>query len=675
MASAEDYPPSETLFLGHVMTTGNSTVVSRLNVKSLRWQAFWDGLTRPTAAIHDPDDRHKAQMLSAMLLLLAIIFAVISFFSEPVVALRAGQNIWSVPLFYIDISYFIGLLVAYGVSRARYLLGGYIALAVSFISLYSTVIFLPDFVHYETVIVYVIVQYTIASFFLGIRKMIVLAVTYLVITSLVALLVPHVALIEFLTPMPFIVMMLSLSLIFVRYRDSQEKARQDQMARTLERNELLRETAQVISSTIEFEDVLARIAEQMCRAIDATSAYICDWQDGVLQATVIAEYFGPAACDLERVSDLGTTYDDREYLDQEFMAAMRQGHAETAHIDDPKLSVLDRQHMSQYGARTILYIPLRVQGQLIGYIELWESRRQREFTPGEIALCQSIAQQAAFALENAQLHRRLQTHAANLEQRVEQRTAELEETNQQLRLASAVKDEFVANVSHEFRTPLTNIKLYLNLMRLKPEDSQHYVGIVSREAERLRCLVEDVLFLSELDRQEAPPDVSPCDLNTLAETFVADRIALATERNLSLEFIPTIGLPMALIHRSGFEYALSNLVTNALNYTPAGGRVIVSTRQCLNDEGTLRVGLSVQDTGPGIDPDEAARLFERFFRGKQALLTGTPGTGLGLSIVKDIVERHGGEVEVGRNPDNGHGASFTVWLPAAPMSETVELAE
>ncbi len=160
-----------------------------------------------------------------------------------------------------------------------------------------------------------------------------------------------------------------------------------------------------ITSSLDLATVLGRLAEQMCRAIDATSAYICDWKPETGTSTVLAEYFGPEAAPQERESDLGVTY----HLSQEFGAALDFHALLTTnkivlfHADDPNTPEGTRAHLARYGGRSQLTVPFVVKETVVGYAALWESRRRRNFTPEEIALCQGIAQQAAIAFENARL--------------------------------------------------------------------------------------------------------------------------------------------------------------------------------------------------------------------------------------------------------------------------------
>jgi diguanylate cyclase (GGDEF)-like protein/PAS domain S-box-containing protein len=131
-----------------------------------------------------------------------------------------------------------------------------------------------------------------------------------------------------------------------------------------------------------------------------------------MTSVVLAEYLSPQASVREQVSDVGATY--TEY-DTEFLEIMEAGEHDISQLDDPDISEAERAHMEQYGAQTILYIPLLIRGQLIGFAELWESRRQREFTGEEIALCHGVAQQAAIAIENARLFQEVEERRVYLE--------------------------------------------------------------------------------------------------------------------------------------------------------------------------------------------------------------------------------------------------------------------
>lgn len=158
-----------------------------------------------------------------------------------------------------------------------------------------------------------------------------------------------------------------------------------------------------ISFTLDLPILLQTVAEEMCGALDATSAYIASYDSNTYMSTILAEYIGNEANEHERVSDLGETYhlphifpDDAGYLDRK--------QPKMSHIDDPSLPETEREHMVTYGAKSTLVIPLHVGGRTVAYAEVWESRQTRVFTSDEIALAEAIAQQVAVAMENARLY-------------------------------------------------------------------------------------------------------------------------------------------------------------------------------------------------------------------------------------------------------------------------------
>ncbi|MBP7686615.1 MAG: PAS domain S-box protein [Thermoflexales bacterium] len=225
-----------------------------------------------------------------------------------------------------------------------------------------------------------------------------------------------------------------------------------------------------------------------------------------------------------------------------------------------------------------------------------------------------------------------------------------------------LKDQFVSTVSHELRTPLANVMLHINLLtRGRPERHDIYLRTLQREAERLRNMIEDLLDLSRLDRNVTPIQFAPTDMQLLLEPLVLDRAALAAQRGLTLQYEPAPGLPVVACDASMLTQVISNLLTNALNYTPPGGEITVLTAiQRTADQHWITV--TVRDTGPGIAAKDLAHLFERFYRGEAGRKADAPGTGLGLAISQEIMGRLGGRITVESEP--GHGAAFTVWVKA-----------
>lgn len=232
-----------------------------------------------------------------------------------------------------------------------------------------------------------------------------------------------------------------------------------------------------------------------------------------------------------------------------------------------------------------------------------------------------------------------------------------------LKEVQRMKDAFVANISHELRTPITSLRLYHHLLARKPEKVGIYLAQLERETDRLQRIIENVLLLSRMDQNRVPYKPSPLALNALAEQYVTDRSLLADSRKLTLTFDGQPHLPMVIADGALVGQALSIILTNALNYTPEGGRVLVTT-SVRPFNGQEWVELRVADTGPGIPLDEQSHVFERFFRGALAIESGLPGTGLGLAIAKEIMDRHEGRIMMESEP--AQGAAFSLWLRVTP---------
>jgi signal transduction histidine kinase len=303
--------------------------------------------------------------------------------------------------------------------------------------------------------------------------------------------------------------------------------------------------------------------------------------------------------------------------------------------------------------RSNIAVPLRSVEGVVGVMHVG-ARQPHAFTPTEIHLLTAIAEIAANALQRAGL---LET----LEQRVVERTRELADANERLQALDRLKDQFISNVSHELRTPLTNIKLHLSLLDKRGMDAlDRYLPTLQRETERLRRLIEDLLDLSRLQAQITPPRREPQSLDGLIAEVAALHTTRAEARGLTLEqaYSPE---PLHMhLDRAQMLQVLTNLIGNAVAYTPSGGRVRIDSTYA-DQGGQAGVAVRVFNNGAAIPPDDLPHLFERFFRGQNGIESGEAGTGLGLSICKEIVEQHGGSITV--ESSEAGGTVFTVWLP------------
>ncbi len=224
-----------------------------------------------------------------------------------------------------------------------------------------------------------------------------------------------------------------------------------------------------------------------------------------------------------------------------------------------------------------------------------------------------------------------------------------------------VRRDFIANASHELRTPVTAISGAAETLltgSLQLDDGvRGFIEIIARHAERLSRLTHDLLDLSRLESGDFRPQLGPLEVGPVCETcldLVRDK---ATAKQIALGFDGPPAL-RAVADRRALEQILVNLLDNAIKYTPEGGRVTV-----LADGGGQSVVLSVIDTGPGIEPRHQQRVFERFYRADNGRARAAGGTGLGLSIVKHLAQAQGGRAGV----ESGQGGSrFWVKLPGAP---------
>ncbi len=236
------------------------------------------------------------------------------------------------------------------------------------------------------------------------------------------------------------------------------------------------------------------------------------------------------------------------------------------------------------------------------------------------------------------------------------------EANANLEKTDRTKTEFLSIVSHEFRTALTGIQGFSELIRdggLEPDEVRAYGGYIFNDADRVNRLIGDMLDLDRMESGRMTMRSADVDINDVLTEVVSRAAPSAT----TVEFKPNLDprLPIVTGDRDRLIQVVSNLVNNAVKYSPEGGLVSIVSRA---DGGYALV--SVSDTGLGIPPDEIGHVFERFRRVRSGAAQSIPGTGLGLAIVKQIVEMHGGKIWV--ESAVGHGSSFHFTIPLAANS-------
>jgi signal transduction histidine kinase len=328
-----------------------------------------------------------------------------------------------------------------------------------------------------------------------------------------------------------------------------------------------------------------------------------------------------------------------------------------------------REYLRPFALRNVAVVPLVLEGRIIGMVAMGNKRG--DFSQTDVRSLTVFAAQAAVAIQNARLYTQLQESAAQLEAKVMERTAELEALNHQLRDSHAqlteldkLKSDFLSNVSHELRTPLAAIKGFVdNLLDGVTGPvagrQRHYLVRVHDNVERLTRMVSDLLDLARIEAGKIELVHGVVDPGEMVAEATEGLRPLARARAIQLE-LEVAGCPPIWGDPDKVHQVLTNLVSNALKFTPTGGRVTLTAGPAPD----RMVRLAVRDTGLGIPPAERERVFDKFYQVGRVDGERPPGSGLGLTIARHLVELHGGRIWI--EDDGSGGATFVVLLPAAP---------
>jgi len=335
---------------------------------------------------------------------------------------------------------------------------------------------------------------------------------------------------------------------------------------------------------------------------------------------------------------LRTPFVDGMPEDHPVLMALRQGRATLAtNITTDVLEAIagqdgDLSVIEQLAPRSAIIVPLLASARIHGALVLVNSSSGRSFDDDDMELARELARRAALTIENARLYNQAQE-------------------------ATRARDQMLAVVAHDLRNPLSTIAMGSEVLQeqLLEGSQKNIAEMVGRAAEQMRRLIDDLLEISRIERGRLRLEVRAERLLPIVNESVAMLRPLATSAGVLLYASPSDDLPPALIDGTRVLQVLSNLVGNAIKFTPAGGEVRISTH-CTGDQ----IMVEVADTGPGIPPEQIPHLFTRYW---QASDTDTRGIGLGLSIVRGIVQGHGGEIWVESEP--GRGSTFYFTLPLA----------
>ncbi|MBM3132817.1 MAG: PAS domain S-box protein, partial [Chloroflexi bacterium] len=354
--------------------------------------------------------------------------------------------------------------------------------------------------------------------------------------------------------------------------------------------------------------------------------------------------------------------------------------------------------LSECGERGAISIRLQY-GQDVYGVVCVSSSIYHATNEEERSLIEEVAGDIAFALHNIEMeeqrsiaqeeiraqHEEIQVHSYELEsandelrhtqeklleysEELKQRLGELEAAYEKLKELDKMKDNFLSTVSHELRTPLTSIKSFAEILLSYDNDREtqkEFIGIINEESDRLTRLINDVLDISKIEAGRVQWQPGELNISEIIESAVNATRSLFGQAHLKVEVDTDPNLPTVWADKDRITQVVTNLISNAIKFTPQGGHVQIEAEGIKSEtiEGFEIVKVSVADTGIGIPPDEQGRIFEKFHQVGDTLKGKPKGTGLGLTICKDIIEHFGGRIWVESELFKGSTFSFT--LPVA----------
>jgi len=415
------------------------------------------------------------------------------------------------------------------------------------------------------------------------------------------------------------------------------QARTRELARSVGELKALGEVGQTVSSTLDLETVLTRIASHAVQLSGTDGGAIYEYdeqsQQFLLRATdqMEEELINALRANPPRLGQgaLGRAATTREPVEVPNI------------LEEQAYSERTREVLSRFGFRASLAIPLLREDRIIGGLVV-RRKSPGAFSPEVVDLLKTFATQSVLAIQNARLFR------------------EIQEKGRQLELASKYKSQFLASMSHELRTPMNAVLGYTRMLLMNvygelPEKVRDVHGRIDKSGRHLLGLINDVLDFSKIEAGQLTLAINPYSIRDVIQAVVSGTQSLAAEKNLSLKVTVPSDLPPVLGDERRITQVLLNLVGNAIKFTDSG-EVRVEVKSA---DGSFVV--SVSDTGPGIAETDQENIFEEFRQAQSSTTQKKGGTGLGLAIAKRIVELHGGKIWV--KSEVGKGSRFTFTLP------------
>jgi len=440
--------------------------------------------------------------------------------------------------------------------------------------------------------------------------------------------------------------------VFGRVSRSLEQSREDLQRRVRELS-LINEATRRVASTLEPQAMMDGIVELLAREFefDVLTIRLRD-PDGRLR---IKSHRGlPPGTDLSA----GDPASRDTYFGECFLEGRVMVVEDTTAVDRP----LVLPALGGAPPRSFVHTPILIEERPIGVLSAYSSTGRAYFAREFLQFLRTLGVQLGLGLRNAQLYRELGDLSRALEEKVALRTAELEEANRRLQELDRLKSDFVSTVSHELRTPLTSIRsLSESLLQARDmarDRQEQLLDIIAQESQRLSRMINQLLDLSRIEAGKMEWRLESLPLDEVVHHAVQANRALFTAKGIDVAERLAARRGRVLADRDQIIQVLTNLLSNAAKFTPAGGRVEI--RSFLEEP---RAIVEVEDSGKGIPPDQVDAIFDRFRQVGDTLTAKPEGAGLGLPISREIVHAHGGGLTVRSQP--GRGSCFRVSLPLA----------
>jgi signal transduction histidine kinase/CheY-like chemotaxis protein len=424
-----------------------------------------------------------------------------------------------------------------------------------------------------------------------------------------------------------------------------------ELRRSVGRLTTLHRAGMLFSATLDRETLISSVLQTVIQDLGYDSAML-SFYDPTRRVIHDSHVIGVTdeVSDLARAAEISVEHPD----DLNGLVLL---HGEPVLIKDvhekwPELDRLNQEMARDSASCSLISVPLRANDVVLGALTAHRTKED-SVTASDLDVLATLASQIAIALDNTEAYSQVEELNRGLEAKVRERTAELERADQLRRL-------FLSHVSHELKTPLTSIKGYLeNLLDgiggTLSQKQQTYLGRIKANSERLIRMIEDLLDRTRIESGRLELSLTEIDLERAVRDVVEQLqpLAIAKQQTLDVHIAPEMLIVLA--DQDRLVQILTNLVQNAIKYTPERGCIVVA----LDRTNNRFAGVSVRDNGPGIPTDALDKVFDPFFRVSQKVRQ--KGLGLGLSIVKTLVERHGGTIGV--QSELGKGAEFRFTIP------------